>query len=272
MFVDTHVHLSHNRYAQDIADVVRRARENDVGMMFIPAIDLASIETALELCNEYEGLYAMVGLHPSYVKNSSVEDFDRVASLLFRPGIVAVGESGLDFYRDRSFDDKQRDMLRRHARLAIESDRPLILHNREASEDLVRILTEEREAAARELGRPARLRGIFHCFSGPASLGRQAIDLGFLLGIGGNVTYKNSPTAEAIREFDLADLVLETDGPFLAPEPWRGKRNEPARIPLVAEAVAAIQGVAVAEVAAATTANALSLFAVESGRNNRRSA
>lgn len=256
MLVDTHVHLSHRQFAPDLPDVIRRARAAGVRVMLIPAIDLPSIERANKICEGGEGIYAMAGIHPSYTKDTTESDFQRIVTMASDPAIVAIGESGLDYYHDRSFDEKQQELLRRHARLAMRVGKPLILHNRDASDDLLRILREEREASPA----PERLRGIFHCFSGPATLGRSAIELGFMLGVGGNVTYKNSPTAAALTDLDLADLVLETDGPFLAPVPYRGKRNEPAYVALVAEAVAAIKGVTVAEVAEVTTANALRLF------------
>src|SRR5690606_6056066 len=217
-----------------LADVLRRAREANVGGMVIPAIDLPSIERAIQLSRDGKGVFVMAGLHPSYVRDATEADFERVEAMASDPAIVGIGESGLDYYHDRTFDEKQHDMLRRHARLAMRVDKPLILHNREASDDLLRILREERDASPT----PERLRGIFHCFSGPVPLGRAAIELGFLLGIGGNVTYKNSPTAAALVDLDLADLVLETDGPFLAPVPHRGKRNEPAYVALVADTVA----------------------------------
>ena len=258
MLVDTHVHLSHDRYTNDIGAVVERALGVGVEKMFIPAIDVASIERAIELCDMFEGLFAMTGVHPSHVKEATDEDFERVRDYAQHDSVVAIGESGLDYYWDRSFDEKQHDFLRRHIRLAISSDLPLILHSRESSEDLVRIIADERSKSST----PARLRGVFHCFSGPAEIGLEAIDLGFHLGIGGNVTYKNSPTRDALEVMPLERLLLETDGPFLAPVPHRGKRNEPAFVPIVAEAVAEAMGIDVQTVESVTTSNALSLFGV----------
>jgi TatD family hydrolase len=145
MLIDTHTHIYHPRFDEDREAVVERAREAGVAYLFLSAIDVPSIHQALELCERYEGVYAMSALHPSETREATEADFEAVASLCDHPRVVAVGESGLDYYWDRSFDERQHDFFRRHIRLAIEKDLPLILHNREASEDLVRILHEERQ-------------------------------------------------------------------------------------------------------------------------------
>ncbi len=258
MYVDTHVHLNHRRYADDIAEVVDRARAAGVMQMLVPAIDVDSIARALDLADQFDGLFAMAGIHPTHTQEAGEDDFERVVELAGHDSVVAIGESGLDHYWDRSFDDVQEDYLRRHVRLAIETDLPLVLHNREASADLLRVVADERSRSRT----PERLRGVFHCFSGPPDVGRAATELGFFLGIGGNVTFKNSATREALAGIDRSRMLLETDGPFLAPVPHRGKRNEPAHIPLIADVIATELGVAVAEVAEVTTENARRLFNV----------
>ncbi|MDQ7040588.1 MAG: TatD family hydrolase [Rhodothermus sp.] len=254
--VDTHVHLYLEAFEADRDDVVARARAAGVVSMILPAIDVASVHQALALCDRYPGVYAMAALHPSETRQATEADFDEVARLCEDPRVVAVGESGLDYYWDRSFMDRQQAFLRQHIRLAIEMDLPLILHNREASEDLVRILQEERDASAH----PERLRGIFHCFTGPAWVAEAAAELGFLLGIGGILTFKKSGLAELVRTLPLEQMVLETDAPFLAPVPHRGKRNEPAYVRHVAEKLAALKGVPLEEVARITTTNARRIF------------
>jgi TatD DNase family protein len=258
MLVDTHVHLYHRRLAEDIDSVVERAREAGIREMILPAIDIESIHNALKLCARYDGVYAMAALHPSETKDATYADFEEVVGLCADPRIVAVGESGLDYYWDRSFDERQHDFFRRHIRLAVAADLPLILHNREASEDLVRILREEKS----QLEHGNRLRGIFHCFGGPEWMVEASRELGFLLGIGGTVTFKNAGVAELVKDVPLDMLVLETDAPFLAPVPHRGQRNEPAYTRLVAEHLAAIRGVSLEQVAEATTANAHRLFGI----------
>lgn len=259
MLVDSHAHIYHHRFESDRSTMIERAREAGVGVIVMPAIDLPSIEQAVALCREYPGLYAMAAIHPSDTKDANDAVMEAVASWCNDPKVVAVGESGLDYYWDRSFDAKQHDFFRRHIRLAIEKDLPLILHNREATDDLIRILKEEKKAS----DRGERLRGIFHCFSGPESVIRAAEELGFLLGVGGTVTFKNSGVADLIRDVPLDRIVVETDAPFLAPSPYRGKRNEPAYVRFVAEKIAEIKDVPVDEVERITTQNAFDLFALD---------
>ncbi len=263
MLIDTHAHVYHDRFADDLAAVIERARAAGVGAVLLPAIDVASIRAALDLAEQHPGFfYAMAALHPSEVQSATDADFETVAELAARPGVVAVGESGLDYYWDRSFNAKQHDFLRRHARLAIERDLPLVLHNRDekgsdaASEDLVRILQEERD----RYPQGERLRGVFHCFGGPPWLAEAVLELGFHVGLGGTLTFKNGGVPEAVADVPLERIVLETDAPYLAPAPHRGKRNEPAYVRLVAERLAAVRGLPVEEVERATTANARALF------------
>ena len=256
MLIDTHAHLYHERFDADREAAIGRARDAGVEVIIMPAIDLPSIEDAIELCRKHEGLYAMAALHPSETRDADESDLEAVAAFCDAPEVVAVGESGLDYYWDRSFDDRQHAFFRSHVRLAVEKDLPLILHNREASDDLVRILYDERK----KLASPERLRGIFHCFTGPALLARMASELGFMIGLGGILTFKNSDLEDIVRDIPLSQIVVETDAPYLAPEPHRGGRNEPAFTRQVAEKLAAVKDVPIEEVARVTTANARALF------------
>lgn len=256
MFVDTHAHLYLDAFADDFDDVLERARNAGVKIIVMPAIDVASIERAIELSSRHDGLYAMAALHPSEVKAATDADFARVVELCNDPHVVAVGETGLDYYWDRSFDEKQQEFLRMHIRLAFETDLPVVFHNREATDDLLRIVDEERQACAD----PSRLRGIFHCFTGDASEAAKMWSLGFHVGIGGILTFKNSDLAAAVERIPLERIVLETDSPYLAPAPYRGKRNEPAHIPLIARMLAQAKEISVDVVADATTKNAQSIF------------
>ncbi len=222
------------------------------------AIDVESVHRALELCDRFDGFYAMAALHPSETKEATDADFEAIAALCDNPRVVAVGESGLDYYWDRTFDDRQETFFRRHIELAVEKDLPLVIHNREASDDVVRVLRDGHAAS----GFSTRLRGIFHCFGGPVALYEQAADLGFLVGIGGTVTFKNGGVDHVVREIPLSGVVLETDAPFLAPVPYRGKRNEPAYVALVAQRIAELKGLTLGEVAQVTTANAVALFGI----------
>ncbi|MEM6784228.1 MAG: TatD family hydrolase [Bacteroidota bacterium] len=263
MLIDTHLHLYHRRYDVDRPAVIERAMQAGVARLLLPAIDVASIQEALALCDAFPGrVFAMAGLHPSAVKEATDADFDAAAVLARDPRVVAIGESGIDYYWDRSFSEKQHLYLRRHARLAIDADLPLVLHNRDqknseaSSRDLIALLQEER--AAHPLGE--RLRGVFHCFGGPKRVAEAVLDLGFHVGIGGTLTYKNSGVAEAIAAIPLDRIILETDGPYLAPVPHRGQRNEPAYVRVIAEHLASVLGVPFDEVARRTTRNAEQLF------------
>jgi TatD DNase family protein len=261
MLVDTHAHVYLDQFEDDIEPVLDRAREAGVHAIVMPAIDVESIHKALALAGRHPDLYVMSAIHPSETQSATDAMFDEVVSLCEETRVVAVGESGLDYYWDRSFDEKQQDFLRRHVQLAIDLDLPLVLHNREAGEDLVRILREELNKAGRET-----MRGIFHCFGGPSSLGKEALHLGFHLGIGGTLTFKNAGVSATIADVSLDRLVLETDSPFLAPVPHRGKRNEPAYVALVAQRLAEDRGLSVDEVADVTTRNAVGLFGLDAGR------
>ncbi len=268
VLVDTHCHLYHNRLADDLDDVIARALEAGVTVILQPAIDISSIHEALALCQRFEGLYAMAALHPTETKDATDADLAEIEAFCDDPRLVAVGESGLDYYWDQSYISKQQDVLRFHSRLAIEKDLPLVLHNRDkqnqtgSSEDLVQILGEEQAAAP-----PGkRLFGVFHCFGGSPEFARTVMDLGFHVGIGGTLTFKNGGVPEAIADVPLDRIVLETDAPFLAPVPHRGKRNEPSYTRLVAEKLAALRGMTVEEIAAATTANAKKLFKLDGGK------
>lgn len=259
MLIDTHAHLYLDAFADDREAVLDRAREAGVEAIVLPAIDVPSIHAALALCAKHEGLYAMAALHPSETKEATERDLQEVADLCEEEAVVAVGESGLDYYWDRSFDDRQQQFLRAHLQLAAEQDLPLILHNREATADLVRIVGEERE----QLDAPGRLRGIFHCFVGSRAEGEAILDLGFHLGLGGILTFKNSTVDEAVAGLPLDRMVVETDAPYLAPEPNRGTRNEPAFVRHVATHLAQVKGVPLSDLAATTTATARTLFGID---------
>jgi TatD DNase family protein len=162
----------------------------------------------------------------------------------------------LDYYWDRTFDEKQQDFLRRHIRLAAKVDKPLVFHDREASTDLIQIVREEKEASST----PDKIRGVFHCFGGPESVSKAVLDLGFHVGLGGTLTFKNGGVPDAVSSVPMDRIVLETDAPFLAPAPNRGKRNEPSWVKLVAEKLAEVRGLSIQEVEAVTTENALRVF------------
>ena len=263
--VDTHVHLYATAYDADRDAVVARAAEAGVTQLILPAVDIASIHASLALAERHPGVFVMAGLHPTYLAEEAADAFDQIEPLLHKPSIVAIGETGLDYYWSTDHVDLQQDSLRAHARLAAIHDLPLVLHNRDkqgredCSRDLVRIL---RDVKAEGLG---PLTGVFHCFGGPEWLAADVLDLGFHVGLGGTLTFKNAGVAYAIDGIPLDRIVLETDGPYLAPTPHRGIRNEPAYVPLVAQRLAEVRGLTVDEVARVTTATARRLFRLPEG-------
>ncbi len=259
MLVDTHAHLYLDAFDEDRDAVLRRAREVGVESIVMPAIDVPSIQAAVDLSEEVDGLYAMTALHPSETKEATEEDFQAVREWCSHPRVVAVGESGLDYYWDRSFDDRQQSFFRRHIRLAMEVDLPLVIHNREATDDILEILAEERAAA----DHPDRLRGILHCYVDPPEVAERAWELGFYVGVGGIMTFSNSDVDQHVKEVPLEHIVVETDSPYLAPEPNRGDRNEPAYVRHVADRLARIKDLPIEEVDRVTTQNARAIYGLD---------
>ncbi len=254
MYFDTHAHLDLAPLADAEGDVVRRAGEAGVSRIVTDGIDPDSSGRAVEIAHRHGGVYAAVGLHPhdaSRLSDALMEDLDRLAGC---DKVVAIGETGLDFYRDRSPRDRQRAAFREQVRLARKRNLPVIVHDRDAHDETLSVLAEERAA---EVG------GIIHCFSGDAAMARRALRLNFLVSIPGAITYKGSgPQTEAVRELPLEKLLVETDSPFLSPVPHRGKPNEPSYVPLVAARIAEIKGLSVGDVARVTTQNAQRLFRI----------
>ena len=256
MLVDTHAHVYLDRFDDDRAAVLDRMREAGVGSVVLPAIDLDSIEQAVALSEANADVFAMTGLHPSTTEDALDDAMATVAEWCTHEQVVAIGESGLDYYWDRSFDDRQQRFFREHIRLAIETKLPLVIHNREATEDVLTILAEER--AAHPQG--DRLRGILHCFVDDAATAQRAWDLGFYVGIGGIVTFNNSDHDAMLQAVPLEHIVLETDAPYLAPQAERGNRNEPAFVRHIAAYLADVTDHTLNEIATQTTANARAVY------------
>jgi TatD DNase family protein len=250
--IDTHCHLYDKVLADDIDAVVRRALSSGVYRFYLPAIDRETEEAMLELEKKYpEQCYAMQGLHPCSVKADLEDALKHVEQSLTARRFAAVGEIGLDFYWDRSFEKEQYEAFHRQIEWALYLDLPIVIHSRDSIEQTIAVVREHQNG---------NLRGIFHCFNNDERSAEQIIGLGFYLGIGGTVTYKNSKLPEAIKNISLENIVLETDAPYLPPVPFRGKRNESSYIVYVAEKMAEIKGVSVEEVARVTTSNALKIF------------
>jgi TatD DNase family protein len=254
MYFDSHAHLDLSPLAEAEEKVVARAREAGVTRIVTIGIDPGSSAKAAAIAHRHAGVYASVGLHPHDASQLSDEALARFDELSRCDKVVAIGETGLDFYRDRSPRDAQRAAFREQIRLARGRGLPVVVHDRDAHEEVVSILSEEH---ASEVG------GVIHCFSGDLAMARKAVAMNFLISIPGAITYRGSEVqAEAVRELPLERLLIETDCPFLSPAPHRGKPNEPSYVPLVAAKVAEIKGLSVEDVARVTTLNALRLFRI----------
>jgi len=252
MFIDTHVHLYDEVFAEDRDLMIQKAIDAGVGKLYMPNCDSTTIEGMLAIEAAWKDrCFAMMGLHPVYVKENFEEELGIVSGWLERRKFSAIGEVGLDKYWDLTYLEQQKEAFRRQIDLAAQYDLAVIIHSREATQDCIDIIREKQSG---------NLRGIFHCFSGTIEEARQVTELGFHLGIGGVVTFKKSNLPEIIAETDLEYLVLETDAPYLAPVPYRGKRNESSYIPLIADKVAIVKQLPLEEVARVTTENAQKIF------------
>jgi len=253
--IDTHTHLDFPQFDADREAVIQRAQAAGVGLMINVGADLESSRAAVALAEKYECIYAAVGVHPHEAKKLDGAALAELRDLATHPQVVAVGEIGLDFYRDLSPRDVQRRAFQAQLAWAGRLGKPVIIHDREAHDEALAILTDWVAAA------PERRCGVFHCFSGDLAMARRAVALGFYLGVDGPITYQNArKLPETVKWLPLDRLLIETDCPYLTPHPHRGKRNEPAYVRLVAERIAALKGISVEELAQATTANARRLF------------
>ena len=252
--VDTHTHLYLEQFKEDIDCVISKAKENGVNKFIFPAIDSSYFQDMHDLKNKYpESVYLMTGLHPTDVKENYKEELDFVTKTLKNHNYVAIGEIGIDLYWDKSFLKQQQEAFRFQIRFAIKNDLPIVIHCREAFDEIFEILSEENCET---------LRGVFHCFTGDLNQANKAISLGFLLGIGGVVTFKNGGIDKFLNQIDLKHIVLETDSPYLAPVPFRGKRNESSYIIYVLEKLSELYKVPKEEVASVTTNNAKKMFSL----------
>ncbi|WP_163655864.1 TatD family hydrolase [Listeria sp. PSOL-1] len=255
MLFDTHVHLNDLAFNKDIEEVIKRAKENDVTKMAVVGFDKATIERALELAQIYPFIYLIVGWHPTEAIHFTDDILAWLRDLAKDPKVVALGEMGLDYHWDTSPKEVQFEVFRKQIRLAREVNLPIVIHNREATDDIVRILQEEH---AEEVG------GIMHCFGEAIEVMQKCLDLNFYISFGGTVTFKNAKLPKIAAEaVPLEKMLIETDAPYLAPHPKRGKRNEPAYVKLVAEKIAELKNMKYEEIATYTTNNAEKLFRIK---------
>ncbi len=250
--IDTHSHIYTSEFDTDRPQMLERAEKEGVSKIFLPAIDSSSHGQMLRLEEENPGrCFSMMGIHPCSVKENYKEELQIARQFLEKRPFKAVGEIGLDFYWDKTFTDQQYASFHEQIEWALEFELPIVIHSRNSTDECIEVVASHQQG---------KLRGIFHCFSGDVVQARKAVDLGFYLGIGGVVTFKNSGLDKVVEQMGLEHLVLETDAPYLAPVPFRGKRNEPSYLKYVVEKISAIKNVSVEDVAAVTTANAEKLF------------
>ncbi|TMN22315.1 TatD family hydrolase [Lentibacillus cibarius] len=252
MLVDTHVHLNVEQFAEDRDETIQRAFSAGVEYMVVVGFDRETIPLALELAEQYETIYAAVGWHPVDAIDMRDEDLDWIEELTQHPKVVAIGEMGLDYHWDKSPKDVQKEVFRKQIALAKKVNMPIVIHNREATEDIIDVLHEEN---AKDVG------GIMHCYNDDAKYVPTFLDMNFYISLGGPVTFKNATLPKDVAvEVPLNRLLVETDAPFLAPHPNRGKRNEPAYVKLVAEKIAELRGMSFDELSSMTTENAFTFF------------
>ncbi|MDX8367615.1 TatD family hydrolase [Cytobacillus sp. IB215665] len=255
MLFDTHAHLNAAQFDEDVVDVINRAKMEGVSHIVVVGFDRPTITRAMELTEMYDFIYAAVGWHPVDAIDMVDEDLSWIEELASHPKVVAIGEMGLDYYWDKSPKDVQKEVFRKQITLAKKVNLPIIIHNREATADVLQILEEEN---AEQVG------GIMHCFTGSVEVAKKCIDMNFYISLGGPVTFKNAKKPkEVAKDIPLENLLIETDCPYLAPHPYRGKRNEPSYVKYVAESIAHLKGITVEEVFEKTTLNAKKLFGMK---------
>jgi TatD DNase family protein len=252
MLIDTHSHIYAEEFDKDRIEILQRADKERVEKILLPAIDSSTHEAMLNLEKAEPGrCISMMGLHPCSVKENYREELKIARDHFEKRSFVAVGEIGLDFYWDKTFTDQQYIAFHEQIAWALDFDIPIVIHSRNSTDECIKVVAEHQKG---------KLKGVFHCFSGNPEQAAQAIDLGFYLGIGGVLTFKNSGLDKVLQTVGLGSIVLETDAPYLAPVPFRGKRNEPSYLKYVVEKIAEIKQISAEEIASITTANAEKLF------------
>ncbi|MDP5107145.1 MAG: TatD family hydrolase [Polaribacter sp.] len=252
MITDTHTHLYSEQFDEDRKEMMQRAKDAGVSRFFIPAIDSSHTESMFLLEKEFpDDVFLMMGLHPTYVNENYVEELAHVKKWLDQRNFYAIGEIGIDLYWDKSFLIQQQEAFKTQIKWAKEKKLPIVIHCRDAFDEIFEVLESEKSED---------LRGIFHCFTGSLEQAKQAISYNMKLGIGGVATFKNGKIDKFLNEIDLKHIVLETDSPYLAPTPFRGKRNESAYITNVVDKLATIYGISFNEIAEITTQNSKDVF------------
>lgn len=251
MFTDTHAHIYSEEFKDDLEDILLSAQEKGIKDIYMPNIDSSSIEEMLRIAATYEGCHPLIGLHPCYVKENYKVELQIMEQYLEKYKFAGIGEIGIDLYWDVTFADEQMKVFRHQISMAGNAGLPFVIHSRESLDLTIDTVAELQNGS---------LTGIFHCFNGTAEQARRIIDIGFYMGIGGVITYKNAGVDKVVADVSLDHLVLETDSPYLSPVPYRGKRNECAYLLQIADKLAEVKGVGIKEIAQITTRNAQILF------------
>lgn len=254
MLIDTHSHIYLPEFDGDRLAMLTRAENEGVRVILMPAIDNESHPVMLSVESEFSGkCFAMMGLHPCSVKESYKQELELIRHHFNTRSFVAVGETGLDFYWDKTFTKEQYESFQIQIELALEFNIPVVIHSRNSIDECIKVISENQKG---------NLKGVFHCFSGNTEQAKRIIDLGFYLGIGGVVTFKNSGLDKVMLEIGMNNIVLETDAPYLAPVPFRGKRNECSYLKYVVEKLGEIKDISKEEIESITTRNAKNLFSI----------
>ena len=252
MLIDTHTHIYVDAFDDDRDEAIKRAISAGVSQLILPAIDSKTTAIMHEVKRNYSDyVHLMMGLHPTHVGLNADEELTHVKEQLDAHSFVAVGEIGMDLYWDKTYQSQQQEAFYRQINWALAADLPIVIHCRDAFAPVFEVL---------ESFKDARLRGVFHCFTGTKADAQRALELNFYLGIGGVVTFKNGKIDQFLSDFPIEKMLLETDSPYLAPTPYRGKRNESAYLPIVADKMAKLFDISVAEIARITSKNAKQLF------------
>ncbi len=252
LLVDSHAHLDGGQFAKDLDETVERAKNNGISHILTIGCDLESSIKSINVAESYDNIFAAVGVHPHDAREINNATLEKLESMLSHPKVVALGEIGLDYYRDRSPRETQRLAFRQQIQLAKKVGKPIIVHDRDAHDDVIEILRDEN---AKEVG------GVLHCFSGDSKMAKQCLDLGFYLSFTGTITYpKNEAIREIISHIPIDRMLIETDCPYLSPQKFRGKRNEPSYVRYTAEKLAEIKQLTVEDVARVTSRNCYNLF------------
>ena len=269
-YIDTHSHLFLEEFKDDLNFAIERSINKGLEYIVLPNIDSTTIDSLLDACKKFPDIcLPVIGLHPTSVNDNYEKELDIVEHYLEQHNsfkmnneqlktknyFFAIGETGIDLYWDKTFFEQQKKAFIRQLELSAKYDLPIIIHTRNSINETIEIITNSKLKTQN-----SKLKGIFHCFPGTTEQAKTVIDLGFKIGIGGVVTFKNSGTQDIVKNIDLKDIVLETDSPYLAPVPYRGKRNESSYIPIIAEKIALIMGISIETVASVTTQTAKNLF------------